>query len=184
MSPKTSILDTFTLSHAERIMAMRDPDELIGQRGMAPYLRRWILERDDRGAVYIHEILGPDPSPETHNHPWVSSAKVLKGWYEEQRGRPYLDTPGTYVTKLYAGTVKHRRPDDWHRIQRVAPGGCITLFVTGPVLQDGWGFWCPDKGYVPKEEYVDPDNPGAIGAGCGEALNPTPNDARTREGFQ
>lgn len=44
---------------------------------------------------------------------------------------------------------------------------CWTLFVTGPRVR-AWGFRCPNRGWVHWKRFTAPDDPGAIGPGCGE----------------
>lgn len=162
---------------------MAKPPHLIIGPKAAPYLRRWIWEEDAAPGtvIYLHEILAEDYGRESHDHPWASTAKILHGWYGERLGRAGTDQ--TTLAYRGKGDVVCRMPGDWHRIEEVSPGGCLTLFATGPAVQD-WGFWCPGKGKISHKAYVDPDNPGAIGAGCGEVLPEPARAAIDREAFE
>lgn len=124
-----------------------------------PYLLRWyILPRNDWCCVYLHKFVRDDDDRAMHDHPWRSASLLVLGRYVEQTrdGK-----------KLYkAGSLRFRSAEFAHRVE--LPGGkpAWTLFITGPRVRN-WGFHCP-KGWVPWEKFVDVNDVGNIGKGCGE----------------
>lgn len=142
----------------------RPPDFVIGPRE-TPYLRRWwLIPRNRWFNIYLHEIRRDDDDRALHDHPWWNVSIVLRGAYRE--------ITDTYRKIRSAGSVVLRRATDSHRLELpigyYGPGirYCWTLFITGPRIRE-WGFHCP-KGWVPWRYFVDPDNPGDTGRGCGE----------------
>lgn len=133
----------------------RKPDFVIGN----DYLRRWwIIPRNERCNVYLHEILHSDDDRALHDHPWVNTSYILSGGYIEH-------TPdGVFERK--AGDVVERASDALHRLEVIDGHSCISLFITGPKVRD-WGFECP-QGWVPWQEFTDPTDSSQTGRGCGE----------------
>lgn len=159
-----------------RVVARRPPDFVIGGT-VRPYIRRWwVIPRNRFFNIYLHNILRDDDDRALHDHPWVDLTFVLAGGYFEEtpdgrfwrpagtgrlrlpRARHRLELPlavdGPYIMNLDGGF--QRRPA-W------------TLFVTGPKVRV-WGFWC-ERGFVPWYDFVDPDDPGAVGPGCDQPAN-------------
>lgn len=152
------------LEWANRVIASREPDQIIRDDEFDEYMRRWYaIPRNPAGGCYIHQIVRSDKDVH-HDHPWDNTSYVLDGFYYEE----CLNT-ATGKTTLHMrqpGQIVHRKAKDAHRI--ILPLGQIvtTLFIMGPKVRN-WGFHCPG-GWVPWEEFVDPKDKGRIGRGCGE----------------
>lgn len=138
----------------------RNPDFIIGPKD-APYLRRWwVIPRNRFFNIYLHHILSDDDDSALHDHPWANVSIVLRGFYIEH-------TADKRPARRSAGSVTFRRAKLAHRLALGDKGRpCWTLFITGPVTRE-WGFHCP-KGWVPWKEFVDNDDAGITGKGCGE----------------
>lgn len=122
-----------------------------------PYLKRWVLHKDpETFSVYLHQILRDDDDRALHDHPWDSKTHVLDGVLIEV----HPDRPNTM---LCPGDTTTRKATDAHRLE-VFGGPVWTLFTTGPKVRD-WGFWCP-QGWIPWQDFVDPDDPSQPGPGC------------------
>lgn len=134
---------------------LKKPDFIIGQN----YLRRWwIVPRNAGCNVYLHEILHSDDDRALHDHPWSNTSYVLDGSYEEH-------TPdGIFIRTI--GDIISRDAEASHRLVIPEGGRAVTLFFTGPVVRD-WGFHCPN-GWVHWKDFVDVNDHGSIGRGCGE----------------
>lgn len=145
------------LQALQSTVSSRAPDFVIGDPAN-PYLVRWWLRRDrEHGCEYLHQILRDDDDRALHDHPWASTSIILSGTLREiLPGGERLLTPGS---------ITSRAATDAHRLE-VVEGPVWTLFITGPVERD-WGFYCP-RGWVPWWEFVDTQNPGLPGKGCGE----------------
>ncbi len=153
-----------------RRVTRRPPDVIIGGAD-APYLRRWhILPRNRIFNLYLHHFLRDDDDRALHDHPWAWCSLVLAGGY--------------YEHTIAAGGIHHRRwrpagslamsgPCRAHRIElhkhpaehAPLPVTCFTLFATGPTVRT-WGFHCPERGWVPWQQFTDPADPGIAGRGC------------------
>lgn len=162
------------------VAAVRPPDFIIGGKDR-PYIRRWwVIPRNPLFNVYLHNILRDDDDRALHDHPWFNLSVVLAGGYFETtpEGRDFR-RPGTI--RLRSPWARHRLelPRDWDQEHFFTDDGLAdwpalpawSLFVTGPKLRT-WGFWCqrPDgsERFVPWRDFVDPNDPGAVGPGCGE----------------
>ncbi|HXG70575.1 MAG TPA: hypothetical protein VNJ04_08195 [Gemmatimonadaceae bacterium] len=139
---------------------VRRPDFVIG--GSEPYLKRWwVIPRNRRFNVYLHEILRDDDDRALHDHPWWNVSVILRGGYVE------VMPDGRRTRRV--GQVVFRRAEAAHRLVltrdvsgRAVP--CWSLFITGPRVRD-WGFWCP-KGWRPWREFVNTRDHGSVGRGC------------------
>lgn len=167
---------------AERLIAIskrRPPDFVIGGPDR-PYLRRWWLTpwsglyRDIERptwwqnivrrlpGVYLHHFCRSDDDRALHDHPWANVSIVLRGLYLEhtiaaggiQRCRVLM--AGEWAFR-WSGRIAHRI--------ELVDGPCWSLFITGPRYR-GWGFHCPEQGWIPWERFTATDDPGAIGKGC------------------
>jgi len=121
-------------------------------------LRWYLVPRNRWFNVYLHKIVRSDDDRALHDHPWASLSVIINGRYVEQTdaGR----------RSYRCGSIIYRGSGYRHRIE-VATGECAwTLFITGPKVRE-WGFWCP-KGFVVWHEFVDINDTGSVGRGCGE----------------
>lgn len=138
---------------ARGIKASREPDTVIG----ADYLRRWwIIPRNDYSNVYLHQLNHDDDDRALHDHPADNTSLILEGSYRE------ITPEGSFIRK--AGDMVRRSATDPHRLEWIEP--VTSLFFMGPKYRN-WGFHCP-QGFVPWNQFVDPDNPALSGPGCGE----------------
>lgn len=92
--------------------------------------------------IRIHWIRRADSDEHMHDHPWNARTIILRGFYWEVRkvgcgqcdcgcmDEEYLRESGD-TAKLGFG--------EYHRIDKVSPGGAWTLFISGP-YQGTWGF--------------------------------------------
>ena len=142
------------------------PDFVISRAREGVYLYRWwVLPRNRFFNVYLHHFVGSDEDKALHDHPWVNLSIVLSGrYYEETIGAGGI----TYSEELKEGGIKFRWPRQAHRVQLPDNEACWTLFITGPVVRT-WGFHCA-KGWVPWRDFVQTDDPGAVGLGCEAAI--------------
>lgn len=142
---------------ARAVMESREPDFVIGGN----YMRRWfIIPRNALQNVYLHRVLRSDDDRALHDHPWSNVSLLIEGRYREITPEgEFLREPGEVIAR--EATARHRL--------ELIDGPVTSLFLTGPKVRD-WGFWCGADGerFVPWEEFVDPDNRGAVGPGCGE----------------
>lgn len=143
---------------AETYMSQRPADFVIGPSAN-PYLRRWwLIPRNARCNVYLHEILRSDDDRALHDHPWNNISLLLSGSYIEH-------TPEG-VFKRQAGDVVARAATDSHRLEIPEGGRAVSLFMTGPKVRE-WGFHCP-RGWVHWRDFTAGPNGELIGRGCGE----------------
>ena len=169
---------------AERLIARavyRDPDFIVGGR-KNPYLLRWyelggkwVKDRKTRkprwisrtmlgiARPYLHCFLRSDDDRALHDHPAPSLSIGLRGRAIEHT----IAAGGVHHRRtLKAGQVTWRSADFAHRIE-IEPGTDYwTLFIFFPNVRE-WGFHCKN-GWVPWRVFTASDDPGAIGAGCGE----------------
>ncbi|MEG3153023.1 hypothetical protein U1769_24280 [Sphingomonas sp. ZT3P38] len=150
---------------AERAMARRVPDYVIGEP-TNPYMRRWwVIPRNRVFNIYLHEVLRSDDDRALHDHPWVNVSFLIGGGYVEHQieaggiERRYHRLPGSIVV---------RRGRCAHRLEIPSGGRAISLFITGPRLRE-WGFHCAKAGWVHWRDFTGGKNGELIGRGCGEA---------------
>lgn len=156
-----------------RIATAREPDLIVGRDNPdGAYLNRWwVIPRNPFFNVYLHQFLRDDDDRALHDHPWVWCSLLLRGGYTEHT----IAAGGVHRRRhRYAPSVKFSRPSRAHRVELFkasvfpAPGAllqCWTLFITGPVVRQ-WGFHCPERGWIPSYEFVDPADSGKVGRGC------------------
>jgi hypothetical protein len=157
---------------AEKIMASRDPDFIIGGKENPYLLRWWIIPRNRFFNIYLHRFLRSDDDRALHDHPWCNVSILLNGTYHEY-------TPDDVWIRRQ-GEILFRRPTARHRVElireykysvhdrshsRELPA--LTLFITGPKVRE-WGFWCEGTRFVHHLDFVDPNDPGGVGPGCGD----------------
>jgi hypothetical protein len=154
----SSVIVDLWIARAQR----RKPDFVIGG-AESPYLRRWwLIPRNPVFNVYLHQFLRSDDDRALHDHPWASMSIILRGRYLEHT----IDAGGIHQRRLLtAGDRRVRLTGKFaHRVELV-DGPCWTLFITGPRYRE-WGFHCPERGWVPWEEFTAPHDIGSIGRGC------------------
>lgn len=127
--------------------------------------------------LYLHCFLRDDDDRALHDHPsWAVSAILRRGYIEHT-----IAVGGVHHRTEYApGSVRFLPTRHTHRIELhkrmvAVPGepgffveksdACWTLFLFGPTLRE-WGFHCPERGWVPWQEFTATDNPGEVGKGC------------------
>jgi hypothetical protein len=144
-----------------KISDIRPPDFVVGDPDQ-PYLKRWwLIPRNRYFNIYLHHFLRSDEDRALHDHPWPNVSILIEGSYIEHT----INAGGIKKTQeLRAGDIKMRPSGkSAHRIEILNP--CWTLFITGMIYRN-WGFHCPDKGWVPWEEFTSPSNKGLTGRGC------------------
>lgn len=133
----------------------RPPDFTIQDN----YLLRWhVIPRNRWFNIYLHNIRHSDDDRALHDHPWWNVSIILKGQYWE------MTPEGTFCRPRWS--VIFRKATDQHRLMVVGNLFVWTLFITGPKIRE-WGFHCP-KGWVHWKKFVNMDNTGEIGPGCGD----------------
>lgn len=133
--------------------------------GTQPYMLRWyLIPRNPWLNVYLHKFLRDDDDRALHDHPWKFISFMLWGVYSEQRH-------GHKTLVRSAPSLAYRDATDRHCITLLRNKAgqempCWTIVLTGPKIRE-WGFWCP-KGFVVWTDFVDVNDEGNIGKGCGE----------------
>lgn len=155
----------------------RPPDFIVGGQDN-PYLLRWYVfgakphpteprmtPRTLLGLMraYVHEFRRSDDDRAHHDHPAASLSIGLSGRAMEHT----IAAGGVHHRReLRAGSIRFRSAKFAHRIE-IEPGERYrTLFIFFRNTRE-WGFHCP-KGWVPWRQFVASNDPGSIGAGCGE----------------
>ncbi len=112
-------------------------------RGFGPYahlrgyLHRWRIVQAGRWMLRVHHILTPDGTPFLHSHPFDYVSLVVWGGYTER----VLQADGSLRSiRRRAGSLAFRSSDSLHRIDRVSPRGCFTLFLTRKSRSAGQGW--------------------------------------------
>lgn len=125
--------------------------------------------------LYLHQFLRDDDDRALHDHPSWAASLILDGGYIEHT----IDAGGIHRRRRYlAGALRLLPTAHAHRIELpkercwIAGRGivrasipCWTLFLMGPTVR-AWGFHCPQRGWVPWQEFTAPGKPGDIGKGC------------------
>lgn len=148
------MIDTLCAIHKMR--PDREPDFNIGD---PVYMQRWyLIPRNPSFNIYYHRVLRDDDDRALHDHPWPSFSIMVSGALRE------VLPDGERIVK--AGDCVYRGPEFAHRLALIDGEPAETLFITGPRVRD-WGFHCP-KGFVAWQDFLEPDDTGLIGRGCGE----------------
>lgn len=106
------------------------------------YLRRLRIIQTPWFGVYIHRILGPDPEPILHDHPWSFLALVLRGGYTEVTE---YDRTGLFgrtvrpITRRRIRWLNFKRATDTHYIESINRVPTVTLLFVGRRKRE-WGF--------------------------------------------
>lgn len=123
----------------------------------ALYMRRWVAQIARLGSIRLHYIARPDPARHLHDHPWDFVSFVLRGWYEEvYEGRIHGSRIAEFTRRRRWLNAQRFRATHAHQITAVAPGGCWTLVLAGP-LRRVWGFetaagWIDFRTYLKDHE--------------------------------
>lgn len=170
------------LDRAQSIINGRSPDLIIGEN----YVRRWMLRpRNCWWNLYLHQFFEDDSDRALHDHEPDNVSIILENSYIEHFHKWPLEiateevvSVGTFETQTVLrfkttpvirrqGDIIFRRAGTPHRIEMIRPmrGPVTTLFIQGP-RRRRWGFHCV-HGWKHWKDYVDPDNFGKIGKGCG-----------------
>lgn len=135
--------------------------------------------------LYLHCFLRDDDDRALHDHPsWAVSFMLANGYREHT-----IAEGGIHQRRVYfAGSLRFLPTKHVHRIELLPAwwmaadmdaafdryatspteqARCWTLFLFGPTLRE-WGFHCPEKGWVPWQQFTAAGKPGEIGPGCGE----------------
>jgi hypothetical protein len=153
---------------------LRDGREYLDRYSLTKPLEREHGDEPSIGRVcYVHHLRDVDRG-ELHNHPWDWSLSiVLWGWYDESYASTEPCDECTPNAKWFGyscekcgtasfqdsqlGRTRKRRVRFWnwlpsakyHRIERLAPRGCVTLFIAGRTSERRrWGFWVEGRGHV------------------------------------
>ncbi len=155
-------LRKYLFRRMEKIFYSRPADFVIqnNPKEKDGYLYRWILFKNKYiGCIFLHYVNGDDEDRALHDHPWVNMSIILKGNYLE-----YYPNDCAFRRE---GSVIFRRPKTLHRLALANQNKPVwSLFITGPKVRT-WGFQCP-QGWIPWYDFVDPNNKGGHGPGCGE----------------
>lgn len=154
------MINRFIKRWAEKLMASREPDFVIGPDRDPPYIRRWwVIPRNKWFNIYLHEVQQDDDDRALHDHPWYNMSYIVEGGYNEI-------TPTKTFWPLHQGGIRFRKPTAAHRLE-LLNGRTITLFLTGPRVRE-WGFHCP-QGWVHWKQFTTSTNgESKIGRGCGD----------------
>lgn len=156
--------------------ADNEPTQIItnGTEKMTPYLRRWkiVNAQWNHPGVYLHNMILNDDAA-LHDHPYASVSIVLSGVIEEVSKQ--TPTSGITTLRVYEeGDIVYRSSVFSHQL-RLPEGEAWTLFVPFRRLEKkGWGFYCPENGYVPFQKYFKQRREGIAAGrtgpliGCGE----------------
>lgn len=161
------------------VVQVRRSDFMVGENP-TPYLHRWYLlgsKQDPKHPndpmrrvsrtflgfrAYLHCFQHSDDDRALHDHPAHSFSISLSGSCAEHT----IAAGGVHSRRaLHAGDIAFRSAKFAHRIE-IINGDYWTLFIFGPNIRE-WGFHCP-QGWKHWKKFTAADNPGAIGAGCGE----------------
>jgi hypothetical protein len=158
-------------------LKVRKPDFVIGDPADPYMCRWWIIPKNPWVNIYLHKIRRDDDDRALHDHPNPNVSILLTGSYIEvlpdfsKAPTPYVrifDLPR--IRKLrHRGQILFRRATASHRLELHVKDGTTqpvwTLFIMIGKPRK-WGFHCA-QGWIDSDVYTDPDNPGAVGRGCG-----------------
>lgn len=122
------------------------------------YLRRLRVVETPWFGVYLHEMRGPDPGRDLHDHPWEFVSVILKGGYTElvpaQQPKDSHAGLASFAKRWdtwKVGSVHYMRATDQHTIEQLLGVPTYTLVLRGRRKRT-WGFHTKD-GFVPWNEY-------------------------------
>lgn len=165
-----SFITRLARQFAQATMASRSPDFVIGADDPGgAYLLRWYVTPWRRWGsafrflpnIYVHLFQRSDDDRALHDHPSFAVSLMLEGEYTEHT----IDFGGVHRREIVrAGRLRYLPASHVHRVELHA-GPCVTLFMFGPSIRH-WGFHCPERGWVPWEEFTAEGKPGERGRGC------------------
>ena len=122
------------------------PPTIIGEN----YLLRWVVLSTRWGGIYLHKIVGDDPSPHMHDHRKRFISIGLRGCYIEE-------TPHGIWRKKERFTAPWMRSFPYtHKHRLLLPGEpCWTLCIISAKRRDSWGFF-RGGAKVDHKEYLRP----------------------------
>jgi hypothetical protein len=138
-----------------RLIARREPDQIIYRNTGRYLVRWWVLGRtwdhNKQNYVprrvfgytwYLHCFVQSDDDRAMHDHPWRWWSFVLRNSYYEYRGDPSFANCRLW----HQGDFRSGQATDIHRIElmrnaRQEEIPVWTWFFIGPWERD-WGFWC------------------------------------------
>lgn len=148
----------------------RRPDFAIGDLDKPYLLRWWVIPRNRLLNIYLHNIRFDDDDRAPHDHPWFSISFPIKGKLIEHRHEKPSRVLKRFRLYFRGAKALHRLEVGADRTDPSAqPQAVWTLFITGPKVRD-WGFLCPQARWVPWQKFTNANNPGEVGAGCGESF--------------
>lgn len=123
-----------------------------------------------RVGVYVHNLAGPDPGIDVHDHPWQFVTLIVRGgyteeWCEARDAQEWARTGEIFDRTRPAGTARYPRGErrTWrrwsihampfgvaHRITATEPG-TWTVVLRGRKARP-WGFFLP-TGWVDQRRY-------------------------------
>ena len=141
------------------VQHLPEPRVIQDRDGKSPYLSRWYLlqhpGRDSGGgvALFLHRFHRGDDDMELHSHPWVWSVSlILSGGYREERR---IGSDHVTVRELRPGRINVIRGTDFHRVDLYDEGEAWSLFLAGPHMGIGWGFWNRvTREFTPWREFI------------------------------
>lgn len=114
--------------------------------------------------VYVHCFKRSDDDRALHDHPATSLSVGLAGYGTEHT----IAAGGIQHRRLIGpGQIRFRTARFAHRIEIEDGTEFWTLFIFFRNSRK-WGFHCPDRGWVPWDEFCDPKDAGLVGPGCGD----------------
>lgn len=92
-----------------------------------PYAYRWVINLYFF-AIRLHHFIRSDDKRHMHDHGWSFITMVISGSYTD------VSSAGRDVLKRYS--IRYRPAEHKHYVD-VAPGGCWTVLITGPMKENG-----------------------------------------------
>ena len=125
------------LQRALHALARRLPLRVIVGREHDPYLCKYKLAAGERWRLHLHRFVRSDEDHELHSHPWTwSVGLILWGGYREEYE---VANRAVALRAVLPGRLNVIFGDTFHRVELIERE-CWTLFLSGPVHGQSWGF--------------------------------------------